>query len=163
MTDPQISELALKAYSAAQDHRDKLATVHWAEQQALQGKLIRLVGSSLTQEAAAMLFGASNDPRAQALHWRVLEEENSDWDLVDTGDRVAAKQVGTGKPSNSYLVGADLGEGVTLIAGLTVPEFSVRSWFQVQVDDGPVLPVKDLAEVGGAIAAARDASASAQA
>lgn len=163
MTDPQISDLALMAYEEAQGQRAAVAAAKLQEQRKLHLKLLGLVGSSLTQAAALMLFGASNDSRAQTLEWRVLEEQNSDWYLVDTGDGVVAKEVGNRKPSSSYLVGAELGKGVTLIAALSIPELSPRQWFQVRVDGGPVLPVKNLAEVGGAIAAARDADFSAKA
>lgn len=152
---PTISEQALKAHADRERRQKAAAEAKASAQRQLQDRLVALMRTSWNSEAAIVLFGATTDPQTRDLAWHALDSENKDWELIDVGSGFRAREIGSGKLSRWYTLGADIGDGAVLIIRLTTPDLQHLGDFSVQVDGGAILPAPDLESVGKAIRAAR--------
>lgn len=147
---------ALRAHERREEQRAEQARQHEAAQAELRAELVKDCRAQWNSKLALELYNNSDAQQTEELDWRVLEETRGDWDLVvDSQGVISAKEVHEHQKAGKFRVGADLYDGITLTLELRTPSLEERGNLSSQIDNGPMLPVASLADLGRNIREAR--------
>lgn len=154
MTD--IVNDAIRAHERREQQRAEQTRQREAAQAELRTKLVHDGRAQWNSKLALELYDKSDAQQTKELDWRVLEETQRDWDLVaDSQGVISAKEVRGHQKAGKFRVGTDLYDGITLTLELRTPSLEERGNLSSQIDNGPLLPVASLADLGRNVREAR--------